>query len=234
MLELFDQLTLALYGNQGLAIAASFLWGILSILLSPCHLASIPLVIAFINEQPEHSMRKAFFISLNFSLGILITLIIVALISSFAGMLLGNFDLILRIIIGLLLLLVGLYFVGFISLPSFGSAKDRRIKNHPYLSGMLLGFVFGLTLGPCVLAFMAPVLGIVITSITTRFWFCFGLISAFIIGHCGLLILAGTFTELVKKYLSWNIASKGTRIIRIICGILIIIAGIYTFFQIIF
>ncbi|MCF7794370.1 MAG: cytochrome C biogenesis protein [Candidatus Cloacimonetes bacterium] len=231
MFELFEKLTLALYGNPALAIGASFLWGILSILLSPCHLASIPLVIAFINEQNDISTRKAFFISFNFSIGILITLLIAVVISSFAGLLLGSFDLILKIVVSLVLLLVGLYFLGVVPLPDFGSGKDRRIKNRPYLSGLVLGLIFGLALGPCALAFMAPILGIVIANISTQFWFCMGLVLAFITGHCGVLILAGTFTEMVKKYLVWNTASRGTKVIRIICGILIIIAALDTFWN---
>ena len=231
MLELFERLTMALYGNPGIAIGASFLWGVLSILISPCHLASIPIVIAFINEQKDISTKKAFFISLNFSLGILITLLIAGVIASFAGLLLGSFDTILRIIVSLLLLLVGLYFLGVVPMPDFASGKDRRVKNRPYLSGLILGLVFGLALGPCALAFMAPILGIVISSITTQFWFCLGLIMAFIIGHCGVLILTGTFTEVVKKYLSWGAASKGTQILRIICGVLIILGAIVTFWK---
>jgi len=231
MLKIFEELTMALYGNPGIAVGASFLWGILSILLSPCHLASIPLVVAFINEQKDIPTRKAFLISLNFSLGIMITLIIAFVISSFAGIVLGNFDTILKIIVSILLLLVGLYFIGIVTLPDLAYGKDRRIKNHPYLSGLIIGLVFGLALGTCALAFMAPILGIVVSNITTQFWFCIGLVFAFIIGHCVVLILAGTFTEILKKYLAWNVASKGTKVIRIICGILIMIAAFYTFLN---
>lgn len=232
MLELFENLTMALYGNPAIAIGASFSWGILSILISPCHLASIPIVIAFINEQKDISTKKAFFISLNFSLGILITLAIAAIIASFAGLLLGSFDTVLRIVVSILLLLVGLYFMGIVPMPDLASGKDRRVKNRPYLSGLILGLVFGLVLGPCALAFMAPILGIVMSAISTQFWFCIGLILAFIVGHCGVLILAGTFTEIVKKYLSWNVASKGTQILRKVCGVLIIIGAIITFIKI--
>jgi len=231
MLELFENLTMALYGNLGIAIGASFLWGILSILISPCHLASIPIVIAFINEQKDISTKKAFLISLNFSVGILITLAIAGVIASFAGLLLGSFDTILRIIVSLLFLLVGLYFLGIVPIPDFASGKDRRVKNRPYLSGLILGLVFGLALGPCALAFMAPILGIVMSSISSQLWFCLGLIFAFILGHCGLLVLVGTFTEIVKKWLTWNIASKGTKVLRIICGILIIVGAIVIFWK---
>ena len=232
MLELFERLTMVLYGNSSIALAASFLWGILSILISPCHLASIPIVVAFINEQKDISTKKAFLISLNFSLGILITLLIAGTVASIVGFMFGGFDTLLRIIVSVLLLLVGLYFLGIIPMPDLASGKDRRVKHRPYLSGLILGLVFGLALGPCALAFMAPILGIVISAISSQFWFCLGLIMVFVIGHCGVLILTGTFTEIVKKYLSWNVASKGTQILRKICGVLIIFGAIVTFIKI--
>jgi len=233
MLELFEKLTMALYGNPGIAIGASFLWGILSILISPCHLASIPIVIAFINEQKDISTKKAFLISLNFSLGILITLLMAGVIASFAGLLLGSFDTVLRIIVSILFLLVGLYFLGIVPMPNLASGKDHRVKNRLYLSGLILGLVFGLALGPCALAFMAPILGIAMSSISTQLLYSVGLILAFILGHCGFLVLAGTFTEIVKKYLSWNVASRGTQMLRKICGVLIILGAIITFIKVI-
>jgi len=226
MLEIFEKLTMALYGNPALALSAAFLWGILSVILSPCHLASIPLVIAFINEQKEISTKKAFRISSMFSLGILITLLIAGVIISFIGMILGDADFILRIIVSIMLLLVGLYFLGIIQLPDLGSGKDRRITNRPYLSGLILGLVFGIALGPCAFAFMAPIIGIVLQSIATQFWFCAGLIILFVIGHCIVLIAAGTFTEVIKKFLSWEITSRGTIILRKICGVLIVSGAI--------
>jgi cytochrome c-type biogenesis protein len=233
MLEIFEKLTMALYGNVEMSLIAAFIWGILSIVLSPCHLASIPLVVAFINEQKEISTKKAFYISLMFSLGILITLAIAGVISVFIGMILGTTDLVIRIIVGIMLLLVGLYFLGLLPLPDLGSSRDRRVARRPYLSGFIMGLIFGIALGPCALAFMAPIIGIVMQSISTQFWFCAGLVVAYITGHCGIIILAGTFTEAVKKYLSWDITSKGTKIIRIVCGILIIAGALITFIKLI-
>ena len=57
------------------ALAASFAWGVLSIVLSPCHLSSIPLIIGFISGQgAEITARRAFTLSALFSAGILITI----------------------------------------------------------------------------------------------------------------------------------------------------------------
>ena len=62
MESLFTALTEALYRSFALALLASFAWGILSILLSPCHLSSIPLIIGFLTAQDEKKRRAVFFL----------------------------------------------------------------------------------------------------------------------------------------------------------------------------
>ena len=92
MQELFTTLTQAVEGSAAVAIAASFVWGVLSIVLSPCHLASIPLIIGFIDEQGRISTRRAFWISTLFALGILITIGLIGAITAAAGRMMGDVD----------------------------------------------------------------------------------------------------------------------------------------------
>jgi cytochrome c-type biogenesis protein len=47
------------------------------------------------------------------------------------------------------------------------------------------------------------------------------------VGHCSVIVLAGTSTELVQRYMNWNEKSRGTVILKRACGILVIIAGLY-------
>ena len=88
--ELFSILTRAVEGTAAIALAASFAWGILSVLLSPCHLASIPLVVGFINGQGQITTRRAFYISSLFSVGILITIAGIGAITAAVGRMLGD------------------------------------------------------------------------------------------------------------------------------------------------
>ncbi|MBN1346113.1 MAG: cytochrome C biogenesis protein, partial [Phycisphaerae bacterium] len=67
---LFTNLTHAVDGTPALAVAASFVWGVLSILLSPCHLASIPLIVGFIDQQGRMTTRRVLAISTLFAVGI--------------------------------------------------------------------------------------------------------------------------------------------------------------------
>ena len=53
------------------------------------------------------------------------------------------------------------------------------------------------------------------------------LILVYGIGHSAVLILAGTFTEVVQRYLNWTARSKGTVILKRVCGALVMLGGVY-------
>ncbi len=40
-------------GGTDLALLGCFLWGMVSVLFSPCHLASIPLIVAYVAGQEK-------------------------------------------------------------------------------------------------------------------------------------------------------------------------------------
>jgi len=54
-----------------------------------------------------------------------------------------------------------------------------------------------------------------------------GLLGAYAVGHCLVIVLAGTFTGMLQRYLNWTQASRGAVILRRVCGVLILIAGLY-------
>ena len=88
--ELFNILYNAMMGSVWLALFSSFVWGVLSILLSPCHLSSIPIVVGYIASQGKISVERTFNISLIFSLGILITIGLIGVITASLGRLMGD------------------------------------------------------------------------------------------------------------------------------------------------
>ena len=72
MQELFTTLTHAVESTPLVALSAAFVWGILSIILSPCHLASIPLIVGFIDEQGTNiDQSERFSYQLSLPLGFL-------------------------------------------------------------------------------------------------------------------------------------------------------------------
>jgi cytochrome c-type biogenesis protein len=75
--SLFTALNQSLVAGFGLAVAAAGVWGIASVLLSPCHLASIPLLIGFITGQESPTPRRVLALSSVFAVGILITIAVI-------------------------------------------------------------------------------------------------------------------------------------------------------------
>lgn len=231
MEELFTSLNRAVGGSPIFAISASFLWGILSIILSPCHLASIPLIIGFINEQGRTSTRRAFLTSLLFSTGILITIVVIGVITAFAGRMMGDIGRFGTYLVVILFFIIGLHLLDVISLP-FSAPGKIGMTRRGYLAAFLLGLIFGLALGPCTFAFMAPMLGVTFKMGAERPGYAAVLLLMYGIGHCAIIVLAGTFTEWIQKYLNWNERSKGAGYLKKICGVLVLLAGIYMLYSI--
>ncbi len=226
MIELFTALDTALQGAFGLALMAALVWGMFSVLLSPCHLTSIPLVVAYISSGQGEEIRRSSGLALVFSLGILASIALIGGITITLGRLLGDTGQFTKYLIGALLVLVGLYFLGVLRIPGTG-INLQRLQLRGFTGAVVLGLLFGLTLGPCTFAFMAPVLGAVFQLSATAPWQAGLLLLAFGFGHCLVIVLAGTLTGWLQNYLKWTDKSRGAVILRKVCGILVIAGGIY-------
>lgn len=225
--SIFIWATKAMEGSLLISLGGSFVWGIMSILLSPCHLASIPLIIGFVNEQGKISTKRAFKISLLFSVGILITIGLVGVVTAGLGRMLGDVGTIGNYIVAVIFFLVGLHLLDVIPMPFTGSVGQPGFKKKGLLAALVLGLVFGIALGPCTFAYMMPVLTVAFRVASTQFLLAALLVLLYGVGHCSIIVLAGTFTEVVQKYLNWNERSKGAVIVKKICGVLVILGGIY-------
>jgi cytochrome c-type biogenesis protein len=223
----FEKLSAALYSSPGIALGASFVWGILSVLLSPCHLASIPLIVGFLDGQKDLTTGKAFKLSLFFTIGILIMMALIGLVTGLLGKMLVDIGSWVEPAVGVVFLIMAFFIADIIKMPSFLNNGVNKRPGKGVWAALTLGFLLGIALGPCSFAFMAPILGIVFTAAGTKFVFALTLVLAYIIGHCLVIVMAGTFAGAVQSYLHWTSKSKGTKIVRIICGILIFIAGVY-------
>ena len=223
---IFTHLTHAVEGTPLIALSAALIWGILSILLSPCHLSSIPLIVGFIDNQGRTTTLRAFVTSLLFSSGILLTIAIIGIITATMGRMMGDIGRYGNYIIAIIFFLVGLQLLGVIS-PLWSSPERIGMKRKGLFAAFLLGLIFGIALGPCTFAYMAPMLGITFTLGAQQPIYAASLLIMYGIGHCSVIIIAGTSTELLQKYLKWNKNSKGSIILKKICGILIIFAGLY-------
>ena len=227
MLEyIFTHLTEAVHGAPAVALGAALLWGILSILLSPCHLASIPLIVGFVDEQGRISTRRAFLLSTLFSVGILITIAAIGAVTAAAGRMMGDVGAWGNYLVSVIFFLVGLHLLGVIPMP-LGGPGNVGMKRKGMVAALILGLVFGIALGPCTFAYMAPMLGVVFHTGGTNPVFGGLLLLLYGVGHCSVIVAAGTSTELVQGYLDWNERSKGALVLKKICGVLVILGGLY-------
>lgn len=227
LLDFFHALSSMLSSSPGIAIAGSFLWGIAGMLLSPCHLAGIPLIVGYIDSQGEMKTGRAALIAALFSSGMLITIAIIGVITGLAGRMMGDIGQSGNTIVAISIVIIGLYLLGVVPIPFLENGINQPgMKRRGLLAAFLLGLFFGLALGPCSFAYMAPMLGVAFTVASANLLYSVVLVGAYALGHCMVIIIAGTSTELVYHLLKWNENSKGAVFLKKMCGVLVVGAGI--------
>jgi cytochrome c-type biogenesis protein len=226
MEKLFTALNHGVESTPALALLAAAAWGVLSILLSPCHLASIPLIVGFISGQGQLTTRRAFWTATLFAVGILVTIAAIGAITAAAGRMLGDVGRYGNYFVAGIFLLVGLHLLGIIPAPWSGPGQVG-LKRKGLFAAFILGLVFGIALGPCTFAYMAPILAVTFKVADTAPLYGAALLLAYGVGHCAVIVAAGTATEFVQRFLNWNEKSKGIKIMKGACGVLVLVAGAY-------
>lgn len=230
MEHLFTNLSRAVESASALALGASFVWGVLSILLSPCHLASVPLIVGFISAQGQVTVRRAFCTATLFAVGILITIAAIGVITAAAGRMMGDIGRYGNSFVAIVFFLVGLYLLGVLPMPWSGPGQvGMKRKGLP--AAFILGLLFGIALGPCTFAYMAPMLAVTFKLAASNFLYGASLLLAYAVGHCSVIVAAGTSTELVERWLNWNEQSKALTVLKTICGILVMLAGVWLIYA---
>lgn len=230
MQSLFESLTAAIGAAAPIALAAAFAWGVLSIILSPCHLASIPLIIGFIQGQGQPTQRRALLLSTLFAVGILVTIALIGAITAAAGRLMGDVGSVGNLIVAVVFLLVGLVLLDIVPLNLPAPARLAP-KRRGAWAALALGLVFGIALGPCTFAFMAPMLAVTFKVAATGAIYGAALLVAYGLGHCLPIALAGAGSAWVQRTLDWNATSPAGRIIKMTCGVLVVLAGLYLLYT---
>jgi cytochrome c-type biogenesis protein len=228
--QLLTSLSHAVTGAPLIALGAAAGWGVLSIILSPCHLASIPLIVGFIDGQGPMSTRRAFVISNLFAVGILLSITLIGILTALAGRMLGDLGSWGNWLVAGIFFIFGLHLWGLIPMPWSGPGKVG-IQRKGLLPAFFLGAVFGIALGPCTFAFMGPVLGVAFAEAANNMLYASLLLLTYGLGHCAVIVFAGTFTEKVQRYLDWNERSKGTLWVKRICGALVIAGGAWLIYT---
>ena len=213
--------------TQGIALATlgCFLWGMISVLFSPCHLASIPLIVAYVGGQEQIlKPRQASLYSILFTMGLFTTIALIGIICAFLGRMLGDVGNYWQILVGLILIWVALGMLG-VEKCSMSGSLLYKLNLRGLLGAFVLGLAYGVLSGSCTFGFIAPILAIITVQekITTGIL----LIVIFGVGHCLPIVVAGSSTAAVKKLLensAWNGAGHW---FRKMAGSIIILLGLY-------
>lgn len=220
-------LTINLWMSQGLLLGAlgCFLWGMVSVLFSPCHLASIPLIVSYVAGQNQIiEGRKAALYATLFTLGLFITIATIGLVCALLGRMLGDVGPYMSIVVGAILVWISLDFLGVAKCSMSGSLMSK-IQVKGMTGAFILGLAYGVLSGSCTFGFIAPILAIITiqSKIITGIIF----IVLFGMGHCIPIAIAGSSTALVKRFLQNSTWSKGSALFRKLAGVCIGTLGLY-------
>lgn len=228
MAELLESLGRALYESYPIALGASFLWGLMSMVLSPCHLVSVPLVMGYLSSDSSCSSRRSRFVhALAFAAGMTVSIVLIGLVTLVLGRIAGDIGSTGNIVLALMLMYVGLSLTGLVNLPLPGVSKSPGAGEKGIWGALVIGLILGAALGPCTFAFMAPVLALIFSLGTERLGMALLPGILFAVGHGIVVVIAGTYSDRLQGLLNWSGSSRTAGIFRIVCGSLVILGGLY-------
>jgi cytochrome c-type biogenesis protein len=228
---MINSINQAFYQVSFFSLLAASLWGVLSVFLSPCHLGSIPLIVAYINDHKAPGRFKAFRLSLFFGLGILIMLGIIGVLTSLGGRVLGDIGPVVTIIIAVFLMICGLWLMDLPIFKNFHISLNLKSKYSGLIGALVLGFTYGIILGPCSFAFLAPMIGLVFSKSLNSISFGISLMVFYALGHTAAIIGAGTFGDYIINLFKRDGISKIAVLLKKSCGLIVLIFGGWKLFT---
>ncbi|MFO7965359.1 MAG: cytochrome c biogenesis protein CcdA [Desulfobacterales bacterium] len=215
--------------GTGIAALGCFLWGVVSVALSPCHMASIPLMVSYVagQEKGVHARHAAFY-ALAFTSGLFITIALVGVVCAILGRMLGDVGPWWTILVGAILIWVALDMLG-VKGCSMSSGLMGRLRVKGVGGAFALGLAYGVLSGSCTFGFIAPILAIITLQGKIAAGILF--IVLFGIGHCIPIAVAGSSIALVRRVLENSRFQQGGFWFRRFAGAAIALIGIYFIVQ---
>ena len=214
-----------LQGGSLLAFVLVFLGGIVTS-IGPCNVAMIPLVIGFVGGSGQSLGRwRSFALSLTFAVGLAITFMLLGVVASLVGGLIGGTSRAWYYVVAAVCILIGLSMLGVFHLPEVaGAARLReRIRFGGLPGALALGLVSGLVASQCA----TPVLAAILTYVMSQdgaLVYGAALLFVYALGRGVPIVLAGTFTGALKQLQS---LVRWSQVIERLSGVIIIGVGLY-------
>ena len=213
-----------LSGSLGFSLLAVLAAGFLSG-LSPCTLPTAVMVVAYVGGYDNSSRLKGFILSLSFVLGLSLTLAVTgAVVSMLGGLFLGSKTV--WYIAALVVVIMGLNLLELLKLPVPVINLTGIKKGSGVIGAFLLGIPFAIIASPCTTPVTATVLAYAATKGSVFYGFI--LLFAYAIGRSVPLVIAGTFTSVIK-----NVAKFGriSEIVQKISGLALVALGFYLLYS---
>jgi cytochrome c-type biogenesis protein len=209
-----------LYGQEfsvvlfAIVMAAGLIAG-----LSPFGMTTVVFLVRQLPTDEESSRKNGFQISSLFSLGAILSLILVGIGAAYLGKIMVNYSL--ARYFPIITLLIGLQMVGIWKWRLFPKFKPSNWEGKSNV--FLLGMPFGVVTPPCT----APIIVTILSLVAANGDLLFGLLTllTFAVGRSIPLIAATTYSEVLLRYLKPQ--RKWFHILNTSLGMMIIIGSIY-------
>ncbi|MBD2101199.1 cytochrome c biogenesis protein CcdA [Leptolyngbya sp. FACHB-261] len=191
-----DQLTHLSLLSLGIVFGAGLLTS-----LTPCMLSMLPIAVSYIGGYETPNRWQAALQSLWFALGLATTLTALGLAVAWLGGIYGQVGAGWGFLVGTVAILMGLNLLEVLPLrlPSLGQEIEISEKLPRGLRSYLVGLTFGTVASPCSTPVLITLLAWV--SSTGNPVVGAGLLLAYAVGYVSPLVVAGTFTAAIKKFL---------------------------------
>jgi cytochrome c-type biogenesis protein len=221
-----------------LSFGVAFLAGLASF-LSPCVLPLVPIYLAQLvgqsvsqaaDGQQERTPRLTTFLhAMMFVLGFTLAFVALGATASTLGSFLRAYQLLLRHIGGIVLVMFGLHLTGILRLPIFYWQKRFafRPSRPTYPASLLIGLIFAIGWTPCVGLILGPILGLAANAATLRQGVMLLLFYSLGLGLPFLLL--GLGVDQLSSVLKWLKPHVGK--IEIGTGVVMMVAGAMIFFN---
>ena len=214
---------------SSIAFIGCFLWGMVSVLFSPCHLASIPLIVAYVaGQETALNPKRASLYAGAFTGGLFVTIALVGVICAWLGRMLGDLGRWWQVPVGIVLIWVALGMLGIQACTMSGSILSRLNLRGLY-GAFGLGLAYGILSGSCTFGFIAPILAVV----TVQKELATGslMMILFALGHCLPIVIAGSSTAWVRKLTENHVWQDAGKWFRKGAGVIVGLMGLYFMVQ---
>jgi len=221
-----ESISAAISANMWLAPLLALLAGILTS-ITPCAITSVPLVIGYVGGTGQRDTKKAFWLSVVFSLGMALTFTILGTVASLLGRLMQGTGSWWYILLGVLMLLMALQTWEIYNFIPSSYAVSKNTKRG-FLGAFFAGVLGGFFSSPCA----TPVLVVLLAIVAKEGSLLRGilLLLLYSLGHSVLVLIAGTSVGFVHKLSSSEKYGMASKILKILMGLMIMMIAFYMFY----